>query len=251
MKTLCLHLILFCLLGHAVHAQPVSGQPAPSISLRFMGWEKAVANLFLSHNERDYTQITAPAYQWGPDYTTPANTASLKLYHMVEKDGVKTYAVAAEAPLEKDCLDFQVAIVRQGGDTPYRLIPLPNDIRIFQAGKIRVFNFSPYPAAVKLSEKNLQLSPLEWQMVPVSPDKKYRVVMLSALQVDGNWTRSAHEILSLRPEYRGDVMIVHSNTRVGLAPGLSSENTNLAQTIMETEYVSPRMKGELLQSPVN
>ncbi|MFH1499286.1 MAG: hypothetical protein ABII82_15835 [Verrucomicrobiota bacterium] len=221
---------------------PQSTAPT-TINLRFMSWERASSGLFLKTDSRNYTAIQAPSYGWGTSYQI-TNAAALKLYQQVERDGVKTYEIAAEAPLPANCIDFQVAVIRQSGEMPYRLIVLPNDSNLFSSGDVRVFNFSAYPAMVKLGGETIPLSPLEWRKVSVKPDRKYRVALLTAIQIAGAWLPGTQEILILRPDYRGDVMILHTK---GLPGGLEStdpENAARPLTIAETEYLADARRRE-------
>lgn len=238
-------LAFLCLFGLALHAQASAASvptATPTFSLRFMGWESAITQLLLRDARGEFVPVTIPAYNWGPTYEVPATGETLALYREVEKDGVKTHQVVAQARLEPGCREFQVALVRQPGEQPYRMIALPRDLHVFGAGIVRVFNFSPHPIAVRLGEQELQLSPLEWRFANVSPDNKYRVVMLSAIQIAGAWVSGGNRVISLRPDHRGDIMIAHSGTRIGLAPGSASDTADLTQTLIETEYISPRMR---------
>lgn len=245
-RPLLAYLCLFGLALHApLHAQagaPSAPAATPPLNLRFTGWESAVSNLFVRGARGEFVPVTIPAYNWGPTYEIPATGEMLALYREVEKDGVKTHQVIAQTRLEPGCREFQVALVRQAGEQPYRMIALPRDLHVFGAGIVRVFNFSPHPIAVRLGEQDIQLSPLEWRFANVSPDNKYRVVMLSAIQIAGAWVSGGNRVISLRPDHRGDLMIVHSGTRLGLAPGAASDTADLTQTIIETEYISPRMR---------
>lgn len=241
-------LAFLCLLCLAFHIPLQAQSPAssadvpPPLSVRFMAWESAIANLLLRDARGEFVPVTIPAYNWGPIYEVPATGDSLVLYREVEKDGVKTHQIVAQARLEPGCREFQVALVRQSGEQPYRMIALPRDLHVFGAGVVRVFNFSPHPIAVRLGDQEVRLGPLEWRLVTVSPDNKYRVVMLSAIQIDGTWVGGGNRVISLRPDHRGDLMIVHSGTRIGLAPGVASDTADLTQTLIETEYISPRMR---------
>lgn len=236
-------LLLGLLAPTASRAQNATPAAAPAtLNLRFMSWEQPVKDLFLRDAKGDFIPVTIPAYNWGPTFEISIKGDTLALYREVEQDGVKTHQVATEARLEAGCREFQVALVRQNGEQPYRMIPLPRDLHVFGAGTVRVFNFSPHPIAVRLGETEIQLAPLQWRFANVSPDNKYRVVMLSAIQLAGEWVSGGNRVISLRPDHRGDLMIIHSGTRADLAPGASTDTADATQVLIETEFISPRLR---------
>lgn len=226
-------------------AAPLSAQTprapaAPPVQLRFMSWERAATGLFLRSGERAYAPVSAPAYGWGTAHEVPASS-TLRLYHLVQREGRQVHEVAAEAPLPADCADFQIALLRRGGERPYQMIVLPSDPRLFQVREVRLFNFTPHPAMVRLGSENISLAPLEWRKVATTPDHKYRLTLLSALQVAEVWVPSSQQILTLRPGYRGEVTLVHSASPVDdprAAPGGASR----AITLVDTSPL-PRARG--------
>lgn len=249
MNTFRLRLIFFTVLGLVSHtalqAQPGTSaptSPTQTIHFRFMAWERAITDLYLNDGRNNYIPITAPGYAWSPGYEVISGGSTLTLYRQVEKGGLKTYQAAAQATLTPDCRDYQIALLRQNTDFPYRMIPLPRDLNVFGPGQVRLFNFTPHPVAVKLGEENLELPPLEWRMVTVSPDNKYRVVMLNAIHIAGAWVRGGNRVISLRPDHRADVTIIHSDTKDEQAANAAAEHTDRTQTLLETEYISPRMR---------
>ncbi len=233
-----LPLLSFCAVA-TLSAQQ-STKAAPPVSFRFMSWEQPIGGLYVTSDGKNFSPIHAPANNWGRNldlFLTSANNQILRLYRQVQRDGKTVYDVVAEAPLAGDCLDFQIAVLRQNGDTPYRMIVLPNDPGRFQAGTLRAFNFSAHPAVVKINDTVVSLAPLEWRMVPVKPDRKYRIMLAAALQVSNDWINAGREILTLRPGHRGELTVFFTAGSVGdyveaLVPG----NSARALTITASQY---------------
>ena len=250
MKSPCIQLVswsaligkiaLLCLISHTnVSAQsPTSALEKKDmpINARFMSWERATQGLYTSLDGKKFSPIDAPAYRLGRASNIPKHP-TLRLYHQIQQDGEVAYAVLTETPIPNDATEVQVYLVRQGGNATapaYRVVVVPNDLSTFPAGEMRILNFSPHPAMVKMGEVTFPLAPLEWKQTKVNPDRKFRVILATALNVGGAWISSGQEILSLRPEYRGDAIIVHTAGSLGVS--LPAANTARPLTVATAEY---------------
>jgi hypothetical protein len=226
------------LLIGALHIELRAQAPVePVAAICFMSWERPVSGLFTTIDGKKFTEINCPAYRFGRASQIKAG-ATLPLYRQVERDGVKVYEIAQELALPADCVDFQAYVVRQPdkeGAPAYRLVVMANDSSVFPAGDVRVFNFSPFPAMVRLGDDSYPLAPLEWKQLKSKPDRKYRVILMTALQVGGNWIEGGRELMSLRPEYRGDVIVVHTKAELGTPT--QDQLDARALTIATTYYV--------------
>lgn len=214
--------------------QAMAEEPA---AICFMSWERPVSGLFTTLDGKNFSEINCPAYRFGRASQIKAG-ATLSLYRQVEREGVKTYEITQELLLPEDCVDFQAYVVRQSGSDgapAYRFVLMANDTKVFPAGEVRVFNFSPFPAMVRLGDEGYPLAPLEWKQMKAKPDRKFRVILMTALQVAGNWVEGGRELMSLRPEYRGDVIVVHTKAELGAAT--QDQLDARALTIATTYYV--------------
>lgn len=207
-----------------------------------MSWEVEQTGLFVTENDRDYIAITAPAYESGR--ATMVRAASpLRIYERVQTaDGVG-YAMIGETELPPGCRTAQVYLIRRpdrDGRRDYRLIALSNDAEAFSAGKVRLFNFSPWPAAVRINGQGATLDSLEWRIVDAVPDHKNRVPLQAALQFsEGGWTPAVRGLVTLRENYRGSVTLLHTRRSLDDADpdGIRSQARMFIQT--NSEYLNP------------
>ncbi len=227
-----------------VHAQ--TARPPARTEICLMSWEVDQTGLFITENDRDYTLITAPAYEFGGPVFVRAG-APVRIYEQVQKsDGIE-YVAVGEAELPPDCRTAQVYLIRKpdlDGRRDYRVIALSNDAKAFGAGKVRLFNFSPWLAGILINGVEQTLPPLEWRIVDVVPDRKHRVIMQAALQFgDGSWTSAVRDLVTLRENYRGSVTFLHTRRsfdETDLSPVLP-EARMLIQTT--SEYLYPQSGG--------
>lgn len=221
----------------------VPATTAKRTEVRFMSWEVGQTGLFVTENDRDYTAITAPAYE--PGIAVVVRTATpLRIYERVQgADGVG-YAVVGKAELPAECRTAQVYLIRQpdrDGLRDYRLIILSNDVEAFGAGKVRLFNFSPWPAAVRINGQGANLGSLEWRIVDAVPDRKNRVPLQAALELpEGGWTPPVRDLVTLRENYRGSVTLLHTRRSLDDADpdGIRSQARMFIQT--SSEYLNPK-----------
>ncbi|MET0262558.1 MAG: hypothetical protein ABW223_06655 [Rariglobus sp.] len=237
----------FCFIGIVALAltrvgaqQESAAVETPPASISFMSWERPVTGLFVTADGKKYTEVHCPAYQFGRASQIKAG-GTLKIYRRTEAAGEPRYEISQEVPLQADCTEFQAYVIRQAdkeGLPTYRLIVMPNDFKAFPAGEVRLFNFSPFPAMARVGEQSHPLAPLEWKQLKVTPDRKYRVILMTALQVGETWVEGGRELMSLRPEYRGDVLIVHTKADLASGTGRITEQADArAMTIATTYYV--------------
>lgn len=208
-----------------------------------MSWELEQMGLFVTENDRDYTSITAPAYELGLPVKVRAGLP-VRVYERVENaDGI-SYAMVGEAALPADCRTAQVYLIRgpdRQGRRDYRLIALSNDVGAFAAGKVRLFNFSPWLAAIRINGESATLGSLEWRIVDAVPDRKHRVTLQAALQMpDGAWTPVVRDLVTLRENYRGSVTLLH--TRRSLDEADPAAVRSQARMFVQTtsEYLNPK-----------
>ena len=125
--------------------------PPVRTEVRFMSWEVDQEGLFITENDRDYTAITAPAYESGVPVSV-RTAVPLRIYERIKNaDGI-VYVALGETVLPQACRTAQVYLIRrpdQDGRRNYQLIALSNDAEAFAAGTVRFFNFSPWPAAIR------------------------------------------------------------------------------------------------------
>lgn len=223
-----------------LHAQTIT-EPART-ELRFMSWEVGQTGLFVTENDRDFTPITAPAYELGQPVFVRAAT-SVRIYEQSRNDEGVIYIAVGEAWLPAGCRTAHVYLIRrpdQDGRRDYQLIALANDAETFPAGKVRLFNFSPWPGAIQISGAELTLSSLEWRIVDATPDRKNRVTLRAALQLpEGGWTRPVRDLVTLRENYRGSVTLLH--TRRSLDETDPGSVRSQARMFIQTtsEYLNP------------
>jgi hypothetical protein len=224
-----------------LRAQANGTAPART-ELRFMSWEVDQTGLFVTENGRDYTAISAPAYDLGSPVMVRAGAPVRVYVRAAGADGVD-YAVAGETTLPADCRAAQVYLIRgpdRDGRRDYRLIALSNDAEAFSAGKVRLFNFSPWPAAIRINGEGATLASLEWRIVDATPDRKNRVPLQAALQLpDGGWTPAVRDLVTLRENYRGSVTLLHTRRSLDAADteSVSSQARMFIQT--SSEYLNP------------
>jgi hypothetical protein len=211
--------------------------------VRFMSWEVDQEGLFITENDRDYTPITAPAYEMGMPVSVRA-AAPLRIYEQARTDHGLVYVALGETVLPPECRTAQVYLIRRpdrDGRRDYRLIALSNDAEAFSAGKIRLFNFSPWPAAIRINGEDSTLGSLEWRVVEAVPDRKNRVPMQVALQLpEGGWTPFVRDLVTLRENHRGSVTLLH--TRRSLDETDPNRVRSQARMFIQTasEYLNPK-----------
>lgn len=203
----------------AVEAQIAGVVPVPKpTEVVFMGWERAQGGLFTTQDGREFSPLEAPAYDFGKPSRIRPDTP-LRIYQKIQRDGKPTYEVVGEADLPPGCLLAQAYLVRQADKDDlrsYRVVAMSNDADAFKAGDVRVFNFSPYAAMIKVgSGEALPLGSLEWRTVAGGADHKYRVPLVTTLQIAGGWARAVRNVISVRPGQRGQVTIVHTQAEIG------------------------------------
>lgn len=228
--------------GAGLEAQTTVTPPART-EIRFMSWEVDQEGLFITENDRDYTAITAPAYELGVPVSV-RNAVPLRIYERIKNaDGV-VYVVLGETALPPECRTAQVYLIRRPdreGHRNYQLIALSNDAEAFAAGKVRFFNFSPWPAAIRINGEGATLASLEWRIVDAVPDRKNRVPLQAALQLpEGGWTPAVRDLVTLRENYRGSVTLLHTRRSLDEADpnGVRSQARMFIQTT--SEYLNPK-----------
>lgn len=236
--------VFVALLGVAVLAPGLpaqtGGEKRAQAMVTFMSWERPAEGLYTTLDEKEFQPVQAPAYEFGDPSTVPAGT-SLRIFQRTEREGRRVYEVVAEAALPEQCTQAQVYLIRQkdNGDLhSYRLVVMPGDPGHFKAGEVRVFNFSQYPAMVRVNDSSFSLEPLEWKKVAAVTDRKYRLPVFTALQVGGSWTGVGRALMSLRPQYRGNAVIVHTLASFDGSPALAADQEPRLLTLTSTEYVN-------------
>ncbi len=206
-----LSFVAFVFSGALLHAQ-TTAEPART-ELRFMSWEVGQTGLFVTENDRDFTPITAPAYELGQPVFVRAATP-VRIYEQSTNEQGVIYIVVGETGLPAGCRTAHVYLIRRpdrDGRRDYQLIALANDAETFPAGKVRLFNFSPWPGAIQIGGAEMNLPSLEWRVVDAVPDRKNRVTLRAALQLpEGDWTRPVRDLVTLRENYRGSVTLLHT-----------------------------------------
>jgi hypothetical protein len=236
-----LPMVALVAVGSSLQAQ--TNTPPPLTEVRFMSWEVGQEGLFITLNDREYSPITAPAYELGVAISVRTATP-LRVYERIENaDGI-SYAVVGETLLPEACRTAQVYLIRRPdreGRRDYRLIALSNDAEAFSVGKIRIFNFSPWPAAIRINGQGSNLASLEWRIVDAVPDHKNRVPLQAALQLpEGGWTPVVRDMVTLRKNYRGSVTLLHTRRSFDeTAPeAIRSQARMFIQTT--SEYLNPK-----------
>lgn len=241
------------LIGTWTKAQtPISDvmDAAAYTEVTFMSWETAQRGLVTTRDGREFSPVEAPAYDTGKPSRIATDTP-LRLYQSVLRDGKPAYEVVGEAALPPGCRSAQAYLVRladKDGLRNYRVIAMSNDPEAFKTGEVRAFNFSQYPAMIKVSGTTLSLAPLEWRTVSGSPDHKYRVPLITTVNVSGNWTRPLRNLVSLRPNQRGNVLIVHTQAGIGEIEAAGGEPRMMV--LAGTEYLPspPKVIGRRLSA---
>lgn len=229
------------LMGSIVLAQVPTGVESPVYTeVTFMSWESAQRGLFTTRDGREFVPVEAPAYDIGKP-SRISTDVPLRIYESVLREGKQVYEVVGEAALPPGCRIAQAYLVRmpdKEGLRSYRVIAMSNDPDAFGNGEVRAFNFSQYPAMIKVSGTTLPLAPLEWKTVPGTPDHKYRVPLITTVQVSGNWTRPVRNLVSLRPNQRGNVLIVH--TQAGIGEIEAAGGRPRMMVLAASEYLPPK-----------
>lgn len=210
--------------------------------IRLMSWEVDQEGLFITENDRDYTPVTAPAYELGGPVQVRA-AVPVRIYEQTRNAEGIAYVVIGETTLPPECRTAQVYLIRRPdreGRRDYQLIALSNDPGAFSAGKVRFFNFSPWPAAIRINGESATLASLEWRIVDAVPDRKNRVPLQAALQLpEGGWTPAVRDLVTLRENYRGSVTLLH--TRRSLDETDPQAVRSQARMFIQTtsEYLNP------------
>lgn len=228
-----------------VAATGLSAQtPAASArtQLRFMSWEVEQEGLFVTENDRDFTAISAPAYESGAAVVVRANQP-VRIYDRVQGEDGPAYVVAGEGTLPADCRTAQVYLIRKPdreGHRDYRVIALSNDPEAFSAGKVRLFNFSPWTAAIRINGEESTLSALEWRIVDAVPDRKKRVTLQAALQLpEGGWTPVVRDLVTLRENHRGSVTFLHTRRSLDETEPAAVSSQARMFILTSSEYLKP------------
>ncbi len=231
----------FVISGAGIQAQ-ITATPPARTEIRFMSWEVDQEGLFITDNDRDYTAIAAPAYELGSPVTV-RTAVPLRIYEQAKNVTGIVYVALGETVLPPECRTAQVYLIRRpdrDGRRDYQLIALSNDAEAFSAGKVRFFNFSPWPAAIRINGQGATLGSLEWRIVEAVPDRKNRVPLQVALQLpEGGWTPAVRDLVTLRENYRGSVTLLHTRRSFDEADpkGLRSQARMFIQT--SSEYLNP------------
>lgn len=224
-------------------AAQTAATPPTRTEIRFMSWEVEQEGLFITENDRDYTAITAPAYELGVPVSV-RTAVPLRIYEKTKKAEGIVYVALGETMLPSECRMAQVYLIRRpdrDGRRDYQLIALSNDAEAFSAGKVRFFNFSPWPAAIRINGQGATLGSLEWRIVDAAPDRKNRVPLQAALQLpEGGWTPAVRDLVTLRENYRGSVTLLH--TRRSLDEADPQAVRSQARMFIQTtsEYLNPK-----------
>lgn len=231
---------VLCLLSSAPLTR--AAETPARTEIRFMSWELEQQGLFITENGRDYTPVTAPAYDFG----APAfirTDAPLRIYRKTIGPDGPVYSIVGETSLPPGTRIAQAHLVRQSDKlTPldYRIIAMSNDPSAFAIGHVRVFNFSPFEAAVKIGADSVRLRPLEWRAFPVTPDRKHRVSLLAALQLaENNWTTGVRDMVTIRENYRGSVTLLHTRIRFDENGPLPLADAPRMLIRSSNEYINP------------
>ncbi|CAM3174357.1 hypothetical protein [Rariglobus hedericola] len=232
---------VLCLLSSVVLAR--SADAPARTEIRFMSWELDQEGLFITENGRDYAPITAPAYAFGAPIFIRADSP-LRIYRQTIGPDGPVYTIVGEASLPPGSRLAQAYLIRQSDQlTPrdYRVIAMSNDPAAFAIGRVRVFNFSPLEAAVKIGAESVRLRPLEWKTLTAEPDRKHRVSILAALQLTENdWTPGVRDMVTLRENYRGNVTLLHTRIRFDQdGPVLRTPDPRMLIRT-STDYVNPQ-----------
>lgn len=207
-----------------------------------MSWELDQNGLFVTENGRDYTPIAAPAYDFGAPAFVRTDTP-LRIYRKTIGPDGPIYSVVGETSLPPGTRIAQAHLVRQSDKlTPldYRIIAMSNDPVTFAIGHVRVFNFSPFEAAVKIGADSVRLGPLEWRTFAPTPDRKHRVSILAALQLTVNdWTPGVRDMVTLRENYRGNVTLLHTRIRFDEEGPLPLAASSRVLVRASSEYLAP------------
>lgn len=194
----------------------VAAQPDETprrVELCFTSWEVDQAGLFVTENGRDFRAIVAPAYEFGPTVSMRVGLP-LRIYERVETATGAEHVIVGEGSVPPECRSAQVYLIRRPdreGRRDYRVIVLADDAAAFSAGQVRLFNFSPWPAAIRIGGDDLTLAPLDTRMVNAVPDRKHRVTLQASLQLpEGGWTQAVRDLVTLRENYRGSVTLLHT-----------------------------------------
>lgn len=208
---------ILCFVAGLLAAPLVWAVEAPArTEIRFMSWEIDQTGLFITDNGRDYAPIAAPAYDFGAPISIRTDTP-LRIYRKTVGPEGPVYTIVGETTLPPGSRIAQAYLVHQSDKlTPrdYRIIAMSNDPAAFAIGYIRVFNFSPFEAAVKIGEESVRLHPLEWRTMTAAPDRKHRVAIFAALQLaENDWTPGIRDMVTIRDNYRGNVTLLHTRIR--------------------------------------
>lgn len=211
-----------------------------TITAKFMAWEQPTTGLYTTADGRTFTPVSAPAYRYGQSALIPAGT-TLRLYQPITRDGETTYEVALEAPIPSGATQIKTYLLprsRSASRSSYQAIVLPDDPQAFQSQQVRVFNFAPHTAAVKIGDEQFTLEPLASRVMTAKPDHKLRVITAMSMNVNGDWTGLGLQVLSVRPDHRADIVLIH--TALNLDKAVATEDPELvprALMLTETEYV--------------
>ena len=234
--------VLLTALLMPVHTAVHAAEQRAQTHVRFMAWENEQTGLHLAVGPQTHVPLSVPAYEFGPPATLPTGFP-LRITQLVDGPEGPRHQTVAEASLPPDCRAADAYLVRQADQGPlrsYRLIAIPNDPATFAPGQVRVFNFTPHPAALRIGEESTRLAPLAWRLFPGNPDRKHRVLLLASLQTaDGVWTHPVRDMVTLRENYRGTFTLMHTRRSLDPEAPDSLRDTPRMLTRGESEYLHP------------
>lgn len=232
----CLLSVVVFVGAHALLSAQVASAAPLRAEVRFMSWEVEQTGLFVTENGRDYTPITAPAYDFGQPVFVRA-ASPVRVYAQMKTEAGVVYVAVGEGELPSGCATAQVHLIRMPdlqGRKDYRVIALSNDAEAFGVAKVRLFNFSPWLAAIRLNGTEFTLASLESRVVDAVPDRKHRVLLHAALQLpEGGWTPAVRDLVTLRENFRGSVTLLHTRRSLDATEPVLSQARLLIQTTAE------------------
>lgn len=217
-----------------LHAQT---SPERTTTIRFTSWEQPARNLKLIVNEQEYQPVDAPAYRFGQTMRIPHST-EITVHQSTPGSNGSTHTTI---PLPQNSSNLRAYLMPEAPGRPLKTLILADDPANFPQGHVRILNFSQHPATIWIGDNApFTLDPLGWTQIPVIADDKYRVLMKTTLNIEGQLTRLHLDILSLRPGHRGTITLYHTAADLTGPQAISIPDGQPPQIVVlsESEYLS-------------
>lgn len=158
------------------------------VSLRALGWDKTIRDLYL-FSEDEYQRLIIPSGGMSLEYEY-IGPPQIRFFRKgpTDADGDPTWLPATAPKVVEGGREYLFVFRETGEDTGRYAVAMhaanPSE---FPPGAFRFFNFSVHPLACRLGSIEFTVPPGGSQIVPMDPPAENHFVTFLAHEVEGEW----------------------------------------------------------------